>query len=85
VGDTRTVTAFLNTALHDGSVWFLLACLAVLVGVVGLYTRGGSGIDAHPSEGPGDMPLEADGHEELETLLSPRRAGRRAAADRKNA
>jgi hypothetical protein len=79
------VAAFLDTALHDGSPWLVFACLALFVGVVvGLYTRTGSGISSHPYEqadGGGelgtDMPSEATGREELETILEPRRNGRR--------
>jgi hypothetical protein len=49
------MTAFLTMALHDGSLWVLLACLVVFVGVaVGLFTRTGSGIDVHPYERSGD-------------------------------
>jgi hypothetical protein len=81
VSDTRTVTGFLNTALHDGSPWFVLACVAVFAGVVmGLYAR--SGIISHPYESAGDMPHEANGREELATILWPRRAGRRVRRDR---
>ena len=76
---------FLTHALHDGSVWLIVACLAVLVGLVlGLYTRSGSEITSHPCAKGGDgsnlgtdMPPEATGREELEPLLQPRRAGRR--------
>jgi hypothetical protein len=78
------MASFLDTALHDGSTWLVLACFAVFVGVaVGLYTRTGSGIDSHPYERYGDgdesgtdMPSDANGREELETILSPRRHGR---------
>ena len=77
---------FLNHALHDGSVWLVVASMAVLVGVVmGLYTRSGSEIAPHPyakgGDGGGlgtDMPPEATGREELEPVLWPRRAGHRA-------
>jgi hypothetical protein len=47
-------------------------------------TRSGSGISSHPYGKAGDgalgtdTPSEATGREELETMLSPRRAGRRA-------
>ena len=75
---------FLTNALHDGSVWLIVACLAVLVGVVvGLYTRSGSEISDHPYAKVGDgsavgtdMPSEATGREEIEAVLSPRRSGR---------
>ncbi len=85
MGDTRSMAAFLETALHDGSPWEVLVCLLVFVGVaVGLYTRSGSGISSHPYEQAGDggelgtdMPAEATGREELDTILSPRRSGRR--------
>lgn len=77
---------FLTTAWHDGSVWLILACLAVFVGVVvGLYTRSGSEISAHPYAKGGDggdlgtdMPAEMTGREEIEPRLWPRRAGRRS-------
>ena len=90
MSDTRGMAAFLDTALHDGSPWFMLACLVVFVGVVvGLYTRTGSGIGSHPYEKAGDggdlgtdMPAEATGREELETILWPRRSGRRVRRDR---
>jgi hypothetical protein len=90
MSDTRSMAAFLDTALHDGSPWVVLACLVVFVGVVvGLYTRSGSGISSHPYEKAGDggdlgtdMPSEATGREELETILWPRRAGRRACRGR---
>jgi hypothetical protein len=73
------MASLLDTALHDGSGWFILVCLIMLVGVAaGLYTRRGSGISSHPYEQPTDMPPEATGREELETILSPRRSGRRA-------
>ena len=75
---------FLTNAWHDGSVWLIVACLAVLVGVVvGLYTRSGSEISDHPYAKVGDgsavgtdMPSEATGREEIEAVLSPRRSGR---------
>jgi hypothetical protein len=77
---------FLTHALHDGSVWLVVACMAVLVGVViGLYTRSGSEISSHPyAKGRDggdlgtDMPSEATGREQLEPVLWPRRAGHRA-------
>jgi hypothetical protein len=79
------VGEFLTTAWHDGSVWLIVACLTVLVGVVvGLYTRIGSEISAHPYAKVGDgsavatdMPSEATGREEIEPALWPRRSGRR--------
>jgi hypothetical protein len=75
---------FLTTALHDGSVWLIVACLAVFAGVVvGLYTRSGSEISAHPYAKVGDgsavgtdMPSEETGREEIEPVLWPRRSGR---------
>jgi hypothetical protein len=78
------VAEFLTNALHDGSVWLIVACFAVLVGVVvGLYTRSGSEISDHPYAKVGDgsavgtdMPSEATGREEIEAVLSPRRSGR---------
>ena len=84
------MTAFLDTALHDGSSWLILACLVLFAGVVGLYTRTGSGINPHPYEKAGDggdlgtdMPPEATGREELETILSPGRSGRRSRPTRR--
>jgi hypothetical protein len=69
-------------------VWLILACLTVFcltvfVGVVvGLSTRSGSEISAHPYAKVGDgsalgtdMPSEATGREEIEPVLWPRRAG----------
>ena len=78
------MAGFLNTTWHDGSVWLIVACLTVFVGVVvGLYTRSGSEISAHPYARVGDgtavgtdMPSEATGREEIEPVLWPRRAGR---------
>ena len=86
MSDTRRMAAFLDTALHDGSLWLVLVCLLVFVGVaVGLYTRSGSGISSHPYHQAGDggdlgtdMPAEATGREELDAILEPRRAGRRS-------
>jgi hypothetical protein len=86
MNNTLKMAAFLDTALHDGTPWVVLACLVVFAGVVvGLYTRNGSGINSHPYEHAGDggdlgtdMPPETTGREELETILWPRRAGRRA-------
>jgi hypothetical protein len=77
---------FLAHALHDGTLWLAVACMAVLAGVVvGLYTRSGSEISSHPYAKGGDggrlgtdMPSEATGREEVEPLLWPRRAGHRA-------
>jgi hypothetical protein len=80
------MASFLTTALHNGSLWLVLACLMVFLGVVlGLYTRGGSEIAPHPYAKGGDggddlgtdMPSEATGREEIEPHLWPRRAGRR--------
>jgi hypothetical protein len=84
VSNTRRMGEFLTTALHDGSVWLIVACVTVLVGVVvGLYTRSGSEISAHPYAKVGDgsavgtdMPSEATGREEIEPVLWPRRSGR---------
>jgi hypothetical protein len=78
------VGEFLTTALHDGSMWLIVACLAVLVGVVvGLYTRTGSEISDHPYAKVGDgsavgtdMPSEETGREEIEPVLWPQRSGR---------
>jgi hypothetical protein len=85
----RSMGSFLTRALHDGSAWMMLACLFLLFGVVGLYTRAGSGIGAHPyaKDADGgdlgtDMPAEATGREELEPVLWPRRARRRAGGRR---
>jgi hypothetical protein len=77
------MTAFFTIALHDGTLWVLLACVVVVVGVgVGLFTRTGSGINAHPyprsGDGVGlatDMPAEATGREELAALLTHPAAG----------
>jgi len=85
------MAAFLDTALHDGTPWLVLACLVVLAGVVvGVYTISGSGIGHHPYEKAGDggdlgtdMPAEATGREELETILSPGRSGRRPRPSRR--
>jgi hypothetical protein len=66
------MTAFLTTALHNGSLWLVLACFVLFVGVgVGVYTRTGSGISAHPYATGGDMPVEATGREEMEQILRP--------------
>ena len=75
---------FLTTALHNGSVWLIVVCLTVFVGVVvGLYTRSGSEISTHPYAKVGDgstvgtdMPSEATGREEIEPVLWPQRSGR---------
>jgi hypothetical protein len=80
------MATFLTTALHDGTPWIILVCLLGFAGVVvGVYTRSGSGINAHPytdakdgGEMGSDLPEESMGREELEPLLWPRRAGRRA-------
>ena len=84
------MAAFLDTALHDGTPWLVLACVVLLVGVAGLYTRSGSGISSHPYEKGGDggdlgtdMPPQATGREELETILSPARSGRRSRPTRR--
>jgi hypothetical protein len=81
------VASYLETALHDGSPWVLLACFVVFAGVVvGFYGRGAMDINPHPHpcEKPGDgtdlgtdMPAEATGREELEAILWPRRRGGR--------
>ena len=78
------MTMFLASALHDGSGWVMLACLVLFAGAVGLYTRRGSGLDAHPYAKGGDggdlgtdMPAEATGREEMDAVLRPRSAGRR--------
>ena len=79
------MAGFLNTTWHDGSLWLIVACLTVFAGVVvGLYTRSGSEISAHPYTKVGDgsalgtdMPSEATGREEIEPVLWPRRSGRR--------
>jgi hypothetical protein len=43
------VAMYLHTALHDGSLWLLLDCLVIFVGVViGLFTEKGSAISHHP-------------------------------------
>lgn len=71
------MTMYLHQALHDGSLWFLGACLAILGGVViGLFTRSGSGISHHPYSRPemggqlaADLPPEALGRAELEPRL----------------
>jgi hypothetical protein len=84
LSDTRNLAEFLTTAVHNGSVWLIVACLTVLVGVVvGLYTRSGSEISAHPYAKVGDgsavgtdMPSEATGREEIEPVLWPQRSGR---------
>jgi hypothetical protein len=46
---------YLHSALHDGSAWVVFACVALFVGVVvGLYSRSGMAIDAHPYDKPAD-------------------------------
>ena len=83
------MAAFLTTALHGGMPWIILACVALFVGLaIGLSARASSGIATHPYTKPEDggelatdMPRE-EGREELETLLWPRRAGRRPRGDR---
>ena len=82
------MATFLIDALHDGSGWVMLACLVLLAGVVvGLYSRSGGEISAHPYDKGGDggdlgtdMPSEATGREEIEPILWPRAAGRRVHA-----
>jgi hypothetical protein len=79
------VASFLETALHDGSLWVLLACSVVFAGVVvGFYGRGVTEINPHPYEKTGDgtdlgtdMPADATGREELEAILWPQRRGGR--------
>ena len=79
------MASFLTTALHDGTPWVILACVLMFAGVVvGLFTRSGSEISAHPysdandgGEMGSDLPQESMGRAELEPLLWPRRAGRR--------
>ncbi len=66
--------------LHDGSVWLLIACFTMVVGVVvGLYTEAGSGIASHPytrasngGELASDLPPESLGRPAFELLLSGR-------------
>jgi len=78
----------LHHALHDGSLWLVIVCLATLAGVViGSYTDRGSGIARHPYTKPdlggelaADLPAEAIGRAELEPRLW-RRAPRRRPAD----
>ena len=50
-----------HVALTDGS-WLLRGVMLLLFGgvVYGFYTRGGSGIDTHPTDGRGGAP-GADG------------------------
>ena len=50
-----------HVALTDGS-WLLLGVMLLLfAGVVyGFYTRGGSGIEHHPTDGRGGAPGAAD-------------------------
>ena len=68
---------YLTHALHDGSLWLLLACFTMLAGViVGLFTRAGSGIDSHPYTKAdlggalaSDLPPESIGRPELEPTL----------------
>jgi hypothetical protein len=78
------MTEYLSTALHNGSLWVIVACVAMFVGGgVFLYSRAGSGINAHPyakggdGRAPGtDMPAEATGREEMQQVLRPRRRSR---------
>ena len=80
---------YLHIALHDGSLWFLLACLAILAGtVIGLFTEKGSGISHHPyskralgGELASDLPPESIGRAELEPRLWRRTPRRRASDD----
>lgn len=81
---------YLHEVLHDGSLWFLLACLAILAGtVLGLFTDRGSGIAHHPYTKAGlggelasDLPPESIGRAELEPLLwRSAQKRRRAASD----
>jgi hypothetical protein len=75
------MSTYLYWVFHDGSGWFLLACLAIFVGVVyGLFTDKGSGIAHHPYARPGlggelasDLPPESLGRVELEPVLMRRR------------
>jgi hypothetical protein len=65
------------TTLNDGSLWLLLVCVLMFIGVViGCYTEGGSGIARHPYDSPhgagelaSDMPPESIGRAQLEPLL----------------
>ena len=70
---------FLHNALHDGSLWLLLACFVIFAGtVIGLFTDKGSGISHHPYSKPefggqlaSDLPAEAIGR-----VPAPRRSRR---------
>jgi hypothetical protein len=70
-------TVYLHQMLHDGSLWFLVGCLAICAGVaIGLFTRNGSGISHHPYTRPdlggqlaADLPPESIGRAELEPRL----------------
>lgn len=59
-------------ALADGSLIVLLVLVLILVGVIyGFYTREGSGIASHPTDGSDDAPgakgpSEASGKDEGE-------------------
>jgi hypothetical protein len=83
------MASFLGSALHDGTPWVILVCVLLFAGVaVGLFTRSGSEISSHPYSDPkdggemgSDLPPESMGREELEPVLWPRRAGRRARRD----
>jgi hypothetical protein len=73
---------YLNGALHDGSLWFLLACLAIVAGMIGMFTDSGSGITHHAYTKPGmggelaaDLPLESIGRAEAEPWLRRPRRG----------
>jgi hypothetical protein len=75
---------YFHRALHDGSLWFLLACLVLFAGVaIGLFTEAGSGIARHPYSKPdlggelgADLPPESIGRAELEPSLRQRRRRR---------
>ncbi|HYP49155.1 MAG TPA: hypothetical protein VEQ61_11000 [Thermoleophilaceae bacterium] len=59
------VHPLLPVALADGSWIFLLVLVLILVGIIfGYYTRTGSGIDQHPSDGLDGAP-GAEGQSEL--------------------
>ena len=76
-----TMGSYLQSAWHDGSLWVVGSCIVLFVGVVvGLYARSGMAINSHPYEKPADggelaadLPAEATGREEFETMLLPRR------------
>jgi hypothetical protein len=72
--------SLLHDALHNGSLWMLVACIVVFAGVVvGVMTNAGSGISSHPYENPydggelaSDLPPESIGRAEIEPLLRRR-------------